>query len=124
MELAKKIRAVDTSDVARLVIEKHFMRDTRGNMRKFSTQKFRCSSCNESFRRPPLIGKCTKCGGKLIFTISEGSIVKYLEPSISLAESFGCDNYLKDSLYLIKFRLENMFGKEKDKQLGLGSWFQ
>ena len=123
MELARKIRAVDTSDVARLVIEKHFMKDTRGNLRKFSTQKFRCSSCNESFRRPPLIGKCTKCGGRLIFTISEGSIIKYLEPSISLAENFGCDEYIKDSLYLIKFRLEQMFGKDKEKQAGLGAWF-
>ena len=123
MELARKIRAVNTSDVARLVIEKHFMKDTRGNLRKFSTQKFRCSSCNESFRRPPLIGKCTKCGGKLIFTISEGSIVKYLQPSINLAETFGCDDYLKDSLYLIKFRLESMFGRDKEKQMGLGSWF-
>ena len=123
MELARKIRAVNTSDVARLVIEKHFMKDTRGNLRKFSTQKFRCSNCNEIFRRPPLIGKCTKCSGKLIFTISEGSIVKYLGPSINLAESFGCDDYLKDSLYLIKFRLESMFGRDKEKQMGLGSWF-
>ncbi len=123
MELARKIRAVNASDVARLVIEKHFMKDTRGNLRKFSTQKFRCSNCNESFRRPPLVGKCTKCGGKLIFTISEGSIIKYLEPSISLAENFGCDDYLKDSLYLIKFRLECMFGKDKEKQAGLGAWF-
>jgi DNA polymerase II large subunit len=123
MELARKIRAVNTSDVARLVIEKHFMKDTRGNLRKFSMQKFRCSNCNESFRRTPLIGKCTKCGGKLIFTISEGSIVKYLEPSISLAENFDCDEYLKDSLYLIKHRLESMFEKDKEKQLGLGAWF-
>ncbi len=123
MELARKIRAVNTSDVARLVIEKHFMKDTRGNLRKFSMQKFRCSSCNESYRRTPLIGKCTKCSGKLIFTISEGSIVKYLEPSISLAKAFGCDDYLKDSLQLIKFRLETMFGKDKEKQMGLGAWF-
>ncbi len=123
MELARKIRAVNTSDVARLVIEKHFMKDTRGNLRRFSMQKFRCSSCNESYRRPPLVGKCIKCGGKLIFTISEGSIVKYLEPSISLAEKFGCDDYLKDSLQLIKFRLESMFGRNKEKQIGLGAWF-
>jgi DNA polymerase II large subunit len=123
MELARKIRAVNTSDVARLVIEKHFMKDIRGNLRKFSMQKFRCSNCNESYRRTPLVGKCTKCGGKLIFTISEGSIVKYLDPSISLAENFNCDEYLKDSLYLIKFRLECMFGRDKEKQLGLGAWF-
>jgi DNA polymerase II large subunit len=122
MELARKIRAVDTSDVARLVIEKHFMKDTRGNLRKFSLQKFRCSNCNESFRRTPLLGKCTKCGGRLIFTISEGSIIKYLDTSISLAETYDCDTYLKDSLYLIKYRLDSMFGHDKDKQKGLMDW--
>ncbi len=123
MELARKIRAVDMSDVARLVIEKHFLKDTRGNLRKFSLQKFRCSNCNEIYRRPPLVGKCTKCGGRLIFTISEGSIIKYLDTSISLAESYGCDDYLKDSLYLIKFRLDSMFGRDKEKQTGLQAWF-
>src|SRR3989338_8186958 len=31
MDLAKCIRAVDSTDVARLVIEKHFLKDTKGN---------------------------------------------------------------------------------------------
>jgi len=82
MTFCKKIRAVDTSDVARLVIERHFIRDIRGNLRKFSMQVFRCVSCNEKFRRPPLLGKCTKCGGKIIFTISEGSILKYMQGAL------------------------------------------
>jgi hypothetical protein len=51
MDLSNKIRAVDIEDVARLVIERHFIRDTRGNLRKFSQQGFRCSSCNSKFRR-------------------------------------------------------------------------
>jgi DNA polymerase II large subunit len=46
MDLAEKIRAVNTSDVARLIIEKHFIRDTKGNLRKFSLQQFRCVACN------------------------------------------------------------------------------
>ncbi len=123
MELAEKIRAVDQSDVARLVIEKHFLKDTKGNLRKFSMQKFRCSKCNEIYRRPPLVGKCTKCGGRIIFTISEGSIVKYLEPSISLAKKYDVPSYLKQSLELLKRRIEGVFGKEKEKQVGLGAWF-
>jgi DNA polymerase II large subunit len=123
MVLAEKIRAVDESDVARLVIEKHFIRDTKGNLRKFSQQQFRCVVCNEKFRRPPLIGKCTKCNGKILFTISEGSIVKYLEPSISLAAKYNVPNYLKQTLELLKRRVEGVFGRDKEKQLGLGSWF-
>ncbi len=123
MNIAEKTRAVDTSDVARLVIEKHFIRDTKGNLRKFSMQQFRCVKCNEKFRRPPLMGKCSECGGRIIFTISEGSVIKYLEPSISLANKYNVPDYLKQSLELVKRRIEGVFGKEKEKQTGLGAWF-
>jgi len=123
MELAIKIRACDASDVARLVIEKHFIRDTKGNLRKFSQQQFRCVNCNEKFRRPPLRGSCTACNGKVIFTISEGSVVKYLEPSISLANKFNVPVYLKQDLELTKRRIESVFGKDAELQEGLGKWF-
>jgi len=123
MDLAIKIRAVDASDVAKMVIEKHFIRDIKGNLRKFSTQQFRCANCNEKYRRPPLIGRCIKCKGKLIFTISEGSIIKYLEPTISLGEKFNIPSYLKQTIELTKKRIEEYFGKEEERQEGLGKWF-
>ncbi|MBR9676939.1 DNA polymerase II large subunit [Candidatus Woesearchaeota archaeon] len=123
MILAEKINAVDEAGVAKLVIEKHFLRDIKGNLRKFSMQKFRCVACNDKYRRPPLVGKCTNCGGRIIFTISEGSIAKYLEPSISLAKQYNVGAYLRQSLELTKVRFEDNFGKEVDKQVGLGSWF-
>ena len=123
MDLATKIRAVDTSDVARLVIEKHFIRDIKGNLRKFSTQQFRCGTCNEKYRRPPLAGKCLKCHGKIIFTISEGSIVKYLQPTISLGEKYHIPAYLSQTIELTKRRIEEYFGKEEERQEGLGKWF-
>ncbi len=123
MEIAEMIRAVDTDDVARLVIERHFIRDIRGNLRKFSMQQFRCSKCNKKYRRPPLLGKCLKCDGKIIFTISEGSIVKYLNPSFELANKYNLNPYLKQSLTLTRSRIESLFGKEKEIQSGLTSWF-
>ncbi len=123
MELAVKIRACDQRDVARLVIEKHFMRDTKGNLRKFSQQQYRCVNCNEKYRRPPLSGVCKKCRGKIIFTISEGSVVKYLEPSISLANKFDVPTYLKQDLELTKRRIEAVFGRDAEIQQGLGQWF-
>ncbi len=123
MELAEKIMAVDECEVAKFVIEKHFLKDTKGNLRKFSMQQFRCVSCNEKFRRPPLIGKCNSCGGKLIFTISEGSVIKYLAPSIKLSEKYNVSTYLKQSLELLSQRVDEVFGKDKERQEGLGKWF-
>jgi len=123
MDLADKIRAVDAVDVARLVIEKHLLRDIRGNLRKFSMQQFRCSKCNEKYRRPPLVGKCLACGSRLIFTVTEGSIIKYLEPAISLSEKYNLSPYLKQTLLLTKDRVEGLFGKDKERQEGLGRWF-
>jgi DNA polymerase II large subunit len=123
MILAEKIRAVDTADVAKLVIDKHFIRDIKGNLRKFSMQEFRCVNCNEKFRRPPLIGKCTHCQGKLLFTITEGSVVKYLGPTISLVEKYDLGPYMKQTVEILQRRIEGVFGKDKEKQMGLGQWF-
>ena len=122
MALAEKIRAVDTADTARLVIDKHFIKDLRGNLRKFSTQQFRCVECNETIRRPPLSGKCPSCNGKIIFTVNEGGIRKYLEPAIALSEKYKPSNYIKQNLELIKRYIESIFGKEAERQTALGGW--
>jgi DNA polymerase II large subunit len=123
MELCEKIRAVDESDVARLIIERHLIRDIRGNLRKFSMQQFRCVKCNEKFRRPPLQGRCTKCQGKIIFTINQGGIIKYLEPAMSLANQYNIPKYTKQNLELTKIYIESIFGKEKEKQENINKWF-
>ncbi len=123
MDLADRIVAVDADDVARLVIEKHFMKDTKGNLRKFSTQIFRCVDCNEKFRRPPLAGKCTSCGGKILFTVAEGSVIKYLQPALDLAKKYNLAPYLQQNLLITKQMIEDVFGKEKEVQSGLKSWF-
>jgi len=122
MDIAQKVRAVDKEDVAKLVIEKHLLKDIRGNLRKFSTQQFRCVKCNEKYRRPPLSNKCSNCGNKILFTISEGSVVKYLGHSLTLAENYEFSPYLKQSLEIVQENIYLIFGKEKDKQIGLGSF--
>ncbi|MFC1774863.1 DNA polymerase II large subunit [Nanoarchaeota archaeon] len=123
MQLAEKIRAVDTSKVATLVIEKHFMKDSVGNLRKFTQQTFRCVKCNQKFRRAPLITKCTKCGGKIILTVSKGNISKYIQPTMSLAKKYEVSSYLQQTIELLQKRMESVFIKEKEQQLGLGAWF-
>jgi DNA polymerase II large subunit len=124
MDLCVKLRSVDQGDVARLIIDRHFMKDLKGNLRKFSQQNFRCGKCNTIFRRPPLNGKCTHCGNpKLIFTIAYGSIVKYMEPALSLIRNYNVPDYIKQDLELVKKYIESIFGKETEKQESMSKWF-
>ncbi|HLC90995.1 MAG TPA: DNA polymerase II large subunit [Candidatus Nanoarchaeia archaeon] len=122
MEIAQKVRAVDMDDVAKLIIQKHLLKDIKGNLRKFSMQQFRCVGCNEKYRRPPLVGKCVSCGGKIIFTITEGSVVKYLSHSMMLAKRYDFSPYLKQTLEILHHDIDTVFGKDKEKQVGLAGF--
>ncbi len=124
MDLAMKSCAVNESDVASLIINKHFLRDIKGNLRRFTNQSFRCVECNAKYRRVPLIGRCTACNGKLLLTVSQGTVTKYLEPSIKLAENHGVDPYIKQSLEILKHRIEALFGWDTFKQTSLDSFFK
>ena len=86
-------------------------------------QEFRCVACNEIMRRPPLSGVCSACKGKIIFTIHEGGIKKYLEPALDLANRYNLSTYIKQSLELTKRHIESVFGKEAEKQEALKKWF-
>lgn len=122
LKVAEKIRAISESEVAELVINSHLLRDTYGNLRAFVKQKFRCVKCNKSYRRLPLIGKCTNCGGKLLLTVSEGSVRKYLEISTELAEKYNLPDYLKQRLVLLKREIDSLFTNDLSKQVGLADF--
>ncbi|MBS3760293.1 MAG: DNA polymerase II large subunit, partial [Halodesulfurarchaeum sp.] len=68
LELARKLRAVDETDVAERVIEYHFLPDLIGNLRAFTRQEVRCLSCGTKYRRVPLSGTCRNCGGDVNLT--------------------------------------------------------
>ena len=122
LNIARKFRCVDQDDVAKLIIDKHFMKDLKGNLRKYSSQAFRCVSCNEKYLRPPLIGKCSKCGGKIIFTIAEGSVKKYLEHCLKLKKDYALPDYLNQDLMILERRIEGVFGKSDTKQVSLSNF--
>ena len=122
MSLQEKIRAVDVSDVAKIIIDKHFIKDIKGNLRRFGTQEFRCVKCNERYRRAPLIGKCLKCGGNLVLTSSEGNIKKYLSISLDIAGKYHISQYLSDELHLLDVELTSIFGEKIQKQTSLLSF--
>ncbi|MGA2386026.1 MAG: DNA polymerase II large subunit [Candidatus Bathyarchaeia archaeon] len=117
--LGEKIDAVDVERVALKVLTTHFLRDIAGNLRAFSTQGFRCKSCNKKFRRLPLKGKCPFCGGKLTLTVYRGGIEKYLEAAQQLIDKYDLPNYYTQRLDLIKEEIASMFDNNKPKQAKL-----
>ncbi len=122
LKLAEMIRAVDADDVAERVLTTHFIRDLMGNLSAFSKQKFRCTKCNTSYRRMPLAGKCTRCGGNIIPTVHEGSVKKYLEMSKNMCEKYDVSEYTKQRVKVIDMAIESTFGEEKSQQLGLADF--
>jgi DNA polymerase II large subunit len=122
LDLMTRIRAVDQNNAAERVILSHFLPDLYGNLRAFSRQKFRCVNCGQKYRRVPLSGKCNKCGGKLLLTISKGSIEKYLGISQELVEKYELPNYLKQRLSLIQKEIDSIFQDDKSKQFSLADY--
>ena len=114
--LASKIKACNEEDVAKRLIESHFIRDVLGNLRSFSTQSFRCTSCNKIYRRIPLLGKCI-CGGNLVLTVSRGAVEKYLNIILDINSKYVMDEYLKQRIEIMIKNIEQMFGSSENKGL-------
>jgi DNA polymerase II large subunit len=122
LELARKLRAVDETDVAERVIEYHFLPDLIGNLRAFSRQETRCLDCGAKYRRVPLTGDCRECGGRVNLTVHRGSVNKYMDTAIEVAEEFGCRDYTKQRLEVLERSLERIFENDKNKQSGIADF--
>jgi DNA polymerase II large subunit len=122
LELASKIRAVDDRDVARKVIESHFLPDLAGNLKAFSRQSIRCVNCNSKYRRVPLKGKCRKCNGKLILTVHKGSVEKYLEITKDLIEKYELEDYLRQRTEILERSIDSVFEEEPQSQVSLADF--
>jgi DNA polymerase II large subunit len=119
LELAEKIEAVDARRVALKVLTTHFIRDIAGNLRAFSTQAFRCKSCNKRYRRLPLRGKCPRCDGQLTLTVYRGGIEKYLDVAQRLIEKYELPKYYAQRIMLARAEINAMFDGKKPKQISL-----
>ena len=116
LDLSRKLRAVDETDVAERIIEYHFLPDLIGNLRAFSRQETRCLDCGTKYRRMPLTGDCRECGGRVNLTVHEGSVNKYMDTAIRVAEEFGCREYTKQRLEVLEKSLESVFENDHNKQ--------
>lgn len=130
--LGEKTKAADEDATAELLLQKHFLPDIRGNLRSFSSQEMRCVDCNEKFRRVPLTNQtiapsgkttaqCPECDGKVLLTISEGTIRKYMQPSKDIIDEYEINPYLRQQVTMINKTLQSLFGKD-ERQSGLAQF--
>lgn len=127
--LGEKLKSVNENEVAELLLNKHFIPDIKGNLRSFSSQKMRCVDCNTKFRRIPLTNQtiapsgkataeCPECDGKVLLTISEGTIKKYMQPSQEIIDKYEISPYVRQQILILNKTLQSLFGKE-NRQSGL-----
>ena len=112
LQLAVLLDAVDSKDVAERVLSHHFLRDIRGNLRAYSTQKTRCRKCNRIYRRIPLSGTCI-CGEGLLLTVSQKNISKYLAVAEKMMRDHDLSQYLRQRITLINSSLDSLFISEQ-----------
>lgn len=128
-ELGERIRAVDNKDQAGRLINRHLIRDMRGNLRAYGQQKTRCTKCGASYRRPPISGKCINiiekdaenpmtgeiedkiCSHKLILTVTEGAVSKYDGLIDTVIEKYGVDDYTDNLFRLVHNWVQDTFSK-------------
>jgi DNA polymerase large subunit len=122
LHLSRKLRAVEESDVAERIIEYHFLPDLLGNLKAFTGQEVRCLDCGEKFRRAPLTGSCRECGGSVTLTVHEGSVNKYMDTALRVAEEFGAREYTKQRLRILEKRIERIFEDDHNKQSGIADF--
>ncbi|WP_297498537.1 DNA-directed DNA polymerase II large subunit [Thermococcus sp.] len=125
LALAERIRAVDEHHVAETILNSHLIPDLRGNLRSFTRQEFRCVKCNTKYRRPPLTGKCPKCGGKIVLTVSKGAVEKYLPTAKMLVTRYRVKDYTKQRICMtekdIKTLFENVLPEKQRTLMGFSA---
>jgi DNA polymerase II large subunit len=117
IEVAEKIEAVSARQVVESIIKTHLIRDIMGNMKKYSTQSFKCRGCGRTLRRPTVSARCEVCGGDLRETLTRGSVEKYLAIARKLAHDYDVDEYIKERLDLLVREMDQLFPtREKSTQ--------
>lgn len=115
-DTAKLINAVDANEVAAMVLTTHILPDIIGNMRSYSSQTFRCTTCGAKFRRMPLMGKCIDCGCALIQTVTRGAVEKYLGIATDMCKQYKINDYLRSRIESIALELKLIFKEERRTQ--------
>ncbi len=70
----------------------------------------------------PLIGKCPECGGRVILTVSKGTIEKYVVLTDDVVKNYIQSDYIKQRMDLVKKEIASVFENDKVKQFSLSDF--
>lgn len=118
---ADLIDAVSTTEIVTYVVSTHLVPDMTGNLRAYARQKFRCTTCNREYSRPPLSGGC-RCGASLTPTITRASVEKYLRMASRLVDQYDVGPYHKDRIRSLTQEMNLLFGKSAGDQMLLSDY--
>lgn len=116
LQLANKIACVDENLVATKLIEKHLLRDIKGNLKAFFTQSFYCRRCKARYSIPPLNGRC-RCGAPISTTVKVKNITKYLHIVEDLYSKYKLPMYTKNEVNLVSSILRSFLLKGNENNL-------
>lgn len=68
-----------------------------------------------------MAGKC-RCGGKIIQTVHEGSVKKYVDMSRKICNEYDISEYTRQRIEMLDMYLLSTFGEEKEIQMGLADF--
>ena len=114
----------ELSYIIRSIIKKHILPDIIGNLRAFSSQRFRCSKCNKIIRRPLLSNSCPRCGGNLIQTVHVKNVVKYLDLAKELMKYVKDDKYLLNRFELLEKEIAQTISSYSPKRISLTDFIE
>lgn len=120
------LESVDNVDQSSRLINRHLIRDMRGNLRAYGQQKVRCPKCGAKYRRPPISGQCMtiletktnpfsgeseeiRCDGKIILTVTHGAVAKYDKLMAELVNRYGADGYTEGLYHQVSRWVKDTF---------------
>ena len=58
----------------------------------------------------------------MTLTVHEGSVKKYMDTALRIAEQYGCEEYTIQRLQLLERSLESLFEDDTNKQSGIADF--
>jgi DNA polymerase II large subunit len=114
---ASKILAVDVDGLICSLLNNYLVKEILDNLDSYSTQKFRCKGCGETYRRPPVKGACLTCGRELMPSVALSIAEKYILLANELIKTHQVAQPIMDKIRLALDNLQLLSESKKQTSI-------